>query len=64
MVVNPSAQLGAAIGAELGGRLFDLSGGYALISATAIISGLLATGCMWLDDFKRRFLVNFSLSLL
>ena len=64
MAVNPSDNLGAAIGVGLGGRLFDLSGGYALISATAIISSFLATGCMWLDGCNRRFLVNFSLSLL
>lgn len=48
MVVNPSGNLGAAIGAWLGGSLFDLSGSYTLTFATAIVSGLLAIGCMWL----------------
>ncbi len=48
MVVNPSGNLGAAIGAWLGGQLFDLSGSYMLTFTTAIISGLLAISCMWL----------------
>lgn len=48
MVVNPSGNLGAAIGAWLGGRLFDLSSSYTLTFTTAIVSGLLAIGCMWL----------------
>ncbi|ETX08188.1 MFS transporter [Candidatus Entotheonella palauensis] len=54
MVVNPSGNLGAAIGAWLGGRLFDLSGSYTLTFTTAIISGLLAISCMWLGDSNRR----------
>ena len=47
MVVNLSASLGAAFGAWCGGRLFDLSGSYALTFLTAIISGVLAVGGMW-----------------
>ncbi|ETW94024.1 MAG: hypothetical protein ETSY1_36645 [Candidatus Entotheonella factor] len=56
MVVNPSGNLGAAIGAWLGGRLFDLSGSYTLTFTTAIVSGLLAIGCMWLGGSNRRSL--------
>jgi predicted MFS family arabinose efflux permease len=48
MVVTLSGNLGAAAGAWLGGRFFDLTGSYALTFATAIVSGLLAIGCMWL----------------
>jgi predicted MFS family arabinose efflux permease len=48
MVVNLSANLGAAFGAWCGGRLFDVSESYALTFATAIASGLLAIGCMWI----------------
>lgn len=48
MVVNLSAHLGAALGAWCGGRLFDLSGSYALTFITAMVSGLLAISCMWL----------------
>lgn len=48
MVVNLSANLGAALGAWCGGRLFDLSGSYALTFVTAMVSGLLAISCMWL----------------
>lgn len=47
MIVNPSGNLGAAIGAWLGGQLFDLSGSYTLTFTTAIVSGLLAIICMW-----------------
>ena len=53
MVVNPSGNLGAALGAWWGGRLFDLSGSYVLTFATAIVSGLLAIGCMWLGGSER-----------
>jgi hypothetical protein len=31
----------------VGGRLFDLTGSYALTFLTAIASGMLAIGCMW-----------------
>jgi len=48
MVVNLSANLGAAFGAWCGGRLFDVSESYALTFATAIASGLLAISCMWI----------------
>ena len=48
MVVNLSANLGAAFGAWCGGRLFDVSESYALTFATAIASGLLAIICMWI----------------
>ena len=48
MVVNLSANLGAAVGAWCGGRLFDLSGSYAFTFVTAMVSGLLAISCMWL----------------
>jgi len=47
MVVNLSANLGAAFGAWCGGRLFDVTESYALTFATAIASGLLAISCMW-----------------
>jgi predicted MFS family arabinose efflux permease len=47
MVVTLSGNLGAALGAWIGGRFFDLTGSYALTFATAIASGLLAIGCMW-----------------
>jgi MFS family permease len=47
MVVNLSANLGAAFGAWFGGRLFDLSGTYALTFLTAIICGVCAIACMW-----------------
>jgi predicted MFS family arabinose efflux permease len=47
MVVTLSASLGAAFGAWIGGRFFDLTGSYALTFATAIASGLLAISCMW-----------------
>lgn len=53
MVVNPSGNLGAAIGAWLGGRLFDVSGSYTLTFTTAIISGGCAIGCMWLSGSSR-----------
>jgi len=48
MVVNLSANLGAAVGAWCGGRLFDLSSSYALTFVTAMASGVLAISCMWL----------------
>jgi predicted MFS family arabinose efflux permease len=47
MVVTLSGNLGAAFGAWVGGRLFDLTGSYALTFLTAIISGALAIGWMW-----------------
>jgi predicted MFS family arabinose efflux permease len=47
MVVTLSGNLGAAFGAWIGGRFFDLTGSYTLTFATAIASGLLAIGCMW-----------------
>jgi MFS family permease len=47
MVVTLSGSLGAAFGAWIGGRFFDLTGSYALTFATAIASGLLAIVCMW-----------------
>jgi predicted MFS family arabinose efflux permease len=47
MVVTLSGNLGAAFGAWVGGRFFDLTGSYGLTFATAIASGLLAIGCMW-----------------
>jgi predicted MFS family arabinose efflux permease len=47
MVVTLSGNLGAAFGAWIGGRFFDLTGSYALTFATAVISGLLAIACMW-----------------
>jgi predicted MFS family arabinose efflux permease len=47
MVVTLSGNLGAAFGAWAGGRLFDLTGSYALTFLTAITSGTLAIGCMW-----------------
>jgi predicted MFS family arabinose efflux permease len=48
MVVNLSANLGAAFGAWCGGRLFDVTESYTLTFATAIASGLLAISCMWI----------------
>jgi len=53
MVVNLSANLGAAFGAWCGGRLFDVSESYALTFATAIASGLLAISCMWIGRHGR-----------
>jgi MFS family permease len=47
MLVTLSGSLGAAFGAWIGGRFFDLTGSYALTFSTAIASGLLAIGCMW-----------------
>ncbi len=47
MLVNLSGNLGAAFSAWLGGQLFDLSSSYALTFLTAMISSLLAIGCMW-----------------
>jgi len=46
MVVTLSANLGSAFGAWFGGRLFDLTGSYTLTFVTAIVSGVLAIGCM------------------
>jgi predicted MFS family arabinose efflux permease len=54
MVVSLSANLGAALGAWAGGRLFDLSGSYAWTFVTAIASGVLAIGCMWAGRPRRR----------
>jgi len=47
MVVTLSANLGAAFGAWIGGRFFDLTGSYALAFVTAIVSGAVAISCMW-----------------
>ena len=47
MLVTLSGNLGAALGAWIGGRFFDLTGSYTLTFATAIASGLLAIGCIW-----------------
>jgi predicted MFS family arabinose efflux permease len=47
MLVTLSGNLGAAFGAWIGGRFFDVTGSYAMTFATAIISGSLAIGCMW-----------------
>jgi predicted MFS family arabinose efflux permease len=54
MVVTLSANLGAAFGAWIGGRFFDLTGSYALTFLTAIVSGVLAITCMWVDSDRRR----------
>jgi predicted MFS family arabinose efflux permease len=48
-----SGNLGAAFGAWIGGRFFDLTGSYRLTFATAIASGLLAIGCMWAGRRRR-----------
>jgi predicted MFS family arabinose efflux permease len=53
MVVNLSANLGAAFGAWAGGRLFDLSGSYTLTFLTAIVSGALAISWMWAGHTRR-----------
>jgi sugar phosphate permease len=53
MVVTLSGNLGAAFGAWIGGRFFDLTGSYRLTFATAIASGLLAIGCMWAGRRRR-----------
>ena len=47
MVVTLSASLGSAVGAWVGGRLYDLTGSYTLTFVTAIASGGLAIACMW-----------------
>lgn len=47
MVVTLNSNLGAASGAWIGGRFFDLTGSYALTFLTAIVTGALAIGCMW-----------------
>jgi len=49
MVVTLNGNLGAAFGAWVGGRLFDLTGSYTLTFLTAIASGTLAIGCMWAE---------------
>lgn len=54
MVVNLSASLGAACGAWFGGRLFDVSGSYVLTFITAIVSGMIAIGCIWLVRLTSR----------
>lgn len=54
MVVSLSANLGSAFGAWCGGRLFDLSGSYALTFLTAIFSGVLAITCMWAGHAYRQ----------
>jgi MFS transporter, OFA family, oxalate/formate antiporter len=53
MLVTLSGNLGAAFGAWIGGRFFDLTGSYVLTFATAIASGLLAIGCMWAGRSRR-----------
>src|SRR5919108_6320008 len=53
MVVTLSANLGAAFGAWIGGRFFDLTGSYTLTFLTAIVSGSLAIACMWAGDAGR-----------
>lgn len=50
MLVNLSANLGAAFGAWCGGRLFDLSGSYVWTFLTAMVSGGLAISCIWLGQ--------------
>ena len=54
MVVNLSASLGAACGVWLGGRLFEVSGSYVLTFVTAIVSGMIAIGCIWLVRLASR----------
>jgi predicted MFS family arabinose efflux permease len=54
MVVTLSANLGAAFGAWIGGRFFDLTGSYALTFLTAIVSGALAIAWMWAGGDRRR----------
>ncbi|MEE8302581.1 MAG: MFS transporter [Candidatus Tectomicrobia bacterium] len=54
MLVNLSANLGAAFGAWFGGRLFDFSGSYALTFLTAIVSGGVAIGCMWAGRTRKQ----------
>jgi predicted MFS family arabinose efflux permease len=53
MVVTLSANLGAAFGAWIGGRFFDLTGSYTLTFLTAIVSGSLAIACMWAGGDRR-----------
>jgi predicted MFS family arabinose efflux permease len=54
MVVTLSGNLGAAFGAWIGGRFFDLTGSYTLTFAIAIVSSLLAIGCMWAGRSRSR----------
>lgn len=54
MVVNLSGSLGAACGAWFGGHLFDVSGSYILTFVTAMVSGMIAMGCMWLVRLASR----------
>jgi predicted MFS family arabinose efflux permease len=54
MVVTLSANLGAAFGAWIGGRFFDLTGSYIPTFLTAIVSGALAIACMWVGGDWRR----------
>ena len=54
MVVTLSGNLGAAFGAWIGGRFFDLTGSYALTFLTAIVSGSLAIACMWAGNDRRQ----------
>jgi predicted MFS family arabinose efflux permease len=54
MVVTLSGNLGAAFGAWIGGRFFDLTGSYALTFLTAIVSGSLAIACMWAGSDRRQ----------
>lgn len=54
MVVTLSGNLGAAFGAWIGGRFFDLTGSYALTFLSAIVSGVFAIVCMWIGNGRRR----------
>jgi predicted MFS family arabinose efflux permease len=54
MVVTLSANLGAAGGAWIGGRFFDLTGSYTLTFLTALVSGALAIAWMWGGGDRRR----------
>lgn len=47
MIVNLSANLGAACGAWGGGRLFDATGSYLWTFIIAMVSGVCAIRCMW-----------------
>jgi sugar phosphate permease len=53
MLVTLCGSLGAAFGAWIGGRFFDLTGSYARTFSTAIASGLLAIGCIWAGRSQR-----------
>jgi predicted MFS family arabinose efflux permease len=63
MLVTLSGNLGAAFGAWIGGRFFDLTGSYVFTFATAIASGGLAIGCMWAGRSRPRVSPAAALSL-